>query len=124
MLVSSAKSPDATEYDYSQHNIQIPVLLKFKLPIPAVSPSLYAGPSVAFVTKAEVKSGGETTDVKDSVDSPIWSLILGVDVTLFDKLIVDLRYDMDLNALNKEALIDVDKDVKGRTITAMVGVAF
>ena len=31
------------------HYIQIPVLVKFGLPLPAVSPSVYAGPAVAVV---------------------------------------------------------------------------
>jgi hypothetical protein len=121
----NAKTPDNTPYDYSLHAIQIPVLLKFKLPIPAVAPSLYAGPALAFTTKAEVTGAdGQTQDVKDETKSTVWSLVLGVDVTLFDKLIVDVRYDMDLNSLSKDALTDYDEDIKGRTITVMAGVAF
>jgi hypothetical protein len=120
-----AKPTANTQYDYTMHSIQIPVLFKFNLPIPAVSPSAYIGPAIAFTTKAEFEDqDGDTVDVKDDMESQVWSLILGVDVTLMNKLIVDLRYDMDLDALNKQALVDYDKDIKGRTITMMVGFQF
>jgi hypothetical protein len=121
----NAVSPDNERYDYSLHAIEIPVLLKINVPIPAVSPSAYIGPAISFVTKAEVTTGDDqTVDVKDDTESPVWSLIIGVDVTLFDFLILDARYDMDLNALNKDALLAYDEDIKGRTITVMAGIAF
>ena len=110
--------------DVSVGTIQIPVLLKFALPIPAVSPSLYAGPALSFTTSATAKTATGDEDVKDFFESSVWSLVVGADVTLAGKLIVDLRYDMDLSSISTDALTNVGSDVKGRTFTVMVGFAF
>jgi hypothetical protein len=110
--------------DVSVGTIQVPVLFKFGLPIPAVSPSLYAGPALSFTTSATAKTAAGDEDVKDLFESSVWSLILGADLTLGGKLIVDLRYDMGLSNIGTNALTDVGSDVKGRTFTAMVGFAF
>jgi len=113
------------EFDFSLHAIQIPILAKFKLPIPAVAPSAYVGPAIAFTTKAEYETDdGETVDVKDETESTVWSLIVGIDLTLVDRLILDFRYDMGLSALNKEAFANLDKDIEDRTFTVMAGFQF
>lgn len=110
--------------DVSVSTIQIPALFKFALPIPAVSPSIYAGPALSFTTGATAKFASGDEDVKDLFESSNWSAIIGVDVKLAGKLIVDLRYDMGLSSVSKDAFTDLGKDVKGRTFTAMVGISF
>ena len=127
LLYSTKGFNDATiegaKTSLSVHTIQIPALLKFKLPIPAVAPSAYIGPALSFTTKAEATDAdGETFDVKDDLESSIWSLILGIDVTLMDRFIIDARYDMGLSSLSKDS--SEIGDVKGRTITVMVGIQF
>ena len=118
-----ATDADGDKFDVSVHAIQIPVLLKFNLPIPAVTPSAYIGPALSFINKAERKdAGGNTTDVKGEFENSVWSLVLGVDLTLMDMLIIDARYDMGLSSLNKDSS-DIG-DIKGRTITVMVGMQF
>jgi len=116
-------------FDLRKHVLQIPLLAKVALPLPAITPSLYAGPALNFLLKGEIKGdSGDWVDVKDDLKSTSWSLILGLDVKLFETLIVDLRYDLGLSAINDTSLGDnlteVGKDMKDRTLTAMVGVAF
>ncbi|HOX26060.1 MAG TPA: porin family protein [Candidatus Krumholzibacteria bacterium] len=116
------------EYDFSVHAIEVPILAKFRLPVPAIAPSIYAGPAVSFTMKAEYEDeNGETFDVKDETENVSWSLIVGVDVTIAERLIVDLRYDIGMSALNKavvDDLIDIDDDLKDRTFSAMAGFVF
>jgi opacity protein-like surface antigen len=119
----------ASEIDFRMHDLQIPVLMKVSLPIPAVTPSLYVGPALSFRVKGEMKSDeSDWVDVKDDLKSTSWSLIMGLDVKLFSTLIVDFRYDLGLSAINDTSLGDnlteLGKDIKDRTLTAMVGVAF
>ena len=121
----NATAADLSKFDVSTHAIQIPILLKFKLPIPAVAPSVYIGPALSFITKAEATdASGATEDIKDDFESSIWSMVFGLDVTLMDMFIVDARYDMGLSSLSKDAITDIGEDVKGRTITVMVGIGF
>ena len=122
---NDATDVNGDKFDVSVHAIQIPILLKFNLPIPAVTPSAYIGPALSFTTKAEQKDAdGNTVDVKDNVESSVWSLVLGIDRTLMDMLIIDARYDMGLSSLSKDAFTAIGEDVKGRTITVMVGIGF
>ncbi len=124
--------------DYRNRVIQIPVVAKMSLPIPMVSPSIYAGPSVSIPVKTEIKDrSGEWVDIKDNTKSTIWSLVLGVDVKLMNSLILDLRYDIGLTSVNDRAVGDILQDIgdefstyedyddiKDRTFTAMVGWSF
>ncbi len=110
--------------DVSVGTIQVPVLFKFSLPIPAVSPSIYVGPAVSFTTSATAKAASGEEDVKDLFESTAWSAILGVDLTLMDRFIIDVRYDMGLSNLGTNALTDLSSDVKGRTFTVMLGIGF
>lgn len=117
------------EFDFRMHDLQIPVLVKLALPLPMVSPSLYAGPALSYRLKGEVKDDdGDWVDVKDDLKSSSWSLILGFDVKLMSTLIVDFRYDLGLSAINETSLGDnvteLNKDIKDRTLTAMVGWQF
>jgi opacity protein-like surface antigen len=119
------KPTGTTQLDYNMACLQFPVLMKLSLPIPAVTPSVYAGPALSFVTKAEFEDGdGNVTDVKDDTESSYWSVIVGADLTLMGSLIVDVRYDIGLNALNKDSFTNLDKDIKDRTFTVMAGFAF
>jgi hypothetical protein len=120
------------------HYLQVPVLVKFGLPIPAVTPSVYAGPAAALPIKSEMTDrSGDWVDVNDFNNDLVWSLILGADVKLFNKLIVDIRYDIAVTDLNDipvgDILEDINdefrdgehyRDLKDRTFSVMVGFQF
>ena len=115
------------EIEYREHYIQIPVLAKFSLPIPMVSPSFYLGPSVSIPMKGEYKTDRDWVEFEDDAESLIWSMILGLDLTLMDTLVIDLRYDWGLSSIRKASFGDVavlDEEIKDRTITVMAGFRF
>ena len=132
----------STTYQYNvetnNHFIEIPVLVKFGLPLPVVKPGIYAGPAVSIPIKSEMTDAdGEWIDVKDYSKDMVWSVIVGVDVKLMDRLTLDLRYDVAVTELNDapvgEILDDIEdefndveayRDIKDRTFTVMVGWAF
>jgi outer membrane protein with beta-barrel domain len=103
---------------------EIPLLLKLELPLPALSPYLYAGPSVAFLLKAEAKDEAFSTDwvdTKDAMKSTEWSLAIGGGVNIL-KFHVDVRYLMGLTELNEEdTATSVLNDSKNRTVSFLVG---
>ncbi len=118
----------ATEIDYREHFIEIPVLAKFSLPLPAISPSVYAGPAVSFPVKGEFKMGDDDwQDVEEDAEGMVWSVVIGADVTLMDRLMLDVRYDWGLSSIRKSDFGDVDnpeKEIKDRTVSLMVGYKF
>jgi hypothetical protein len=137
---SELGAPSTAVYDVEvrNHYLQVPVLVKFGLPIPAVAPSVYAGPAVALPIKSEMTNArGDWIDVKDYNKDLVWSLSIGADLTLLDRLIVDLRYDIALTSLNDvpigDILDDINdefdgsenyRDLKDRTFSVMVGFEF
>lgn len=133
-----AFSPSSYNVETNTHYVQVPVLVKFGLPLPLVSPSVYAGPAAAIPIKSEMTDrGGDWVDVNDFNQDLVWSLILGADLKLFDKLIVDIRYDFGVTDLNdipvgdilddiNDEFADADeyRDLKDRTFTVMAGFQF
>jgi len=83
---------------------------------------LYAGPSFAFLTKAEVEFPGGTEDIKDYVKSSEMSLNVGAQVNL-GPLFVDGRYNLGLTDNNDE-LGEGDFEAKTRTFSFAVGYLF
>lgn len=133
-----AVSPSSYNVETNMHYLQVPVLVKFGLPLPMVSPSVYAGPAAAIPIKSEMTDrGGDWVDVNDFNQDLVWSLILGADLKLFDKLIVDIRYDFGVTDVNEipvgdilddinDEFADADeyRDLKDRTFTVMAGFQF
>jgi len=133
-----AFSVNSYNVETNTHYLQVPVLVKFGLPLPLVSPSIYAGPAAALPIKSEMTDrDGDWVDVNEYNQDLVWSLILGADLTLFDKLIVDIRYDFGVTDLNdipvgdilddiNDEFTDADeyRDLKDRTFTVMAGFKF
>lgn len=131
-----------TRYQYNvetnNHFIEIPVLVKLSLPLPVVKPSVYAGPALSIPIKSEMTDAqGDWIDVKDYNKDKVWSMIVGVDVKLMDRLTLDLRYDIAMTELNDrpvgQILDDIEdefddvesyRDIKDRTFSVMVGWTF
>jgi hypothetical protein len=85
--------------------VDIPVLLKFSLPVPVVSPYLCAGPmfSTLLTAKQKYEGTGVTsteTDVKDQYPKSDFGLVFGAGIS-FSSLRVDARYNMGMSTLDK-----------------------
>ena len=85
--------------------IDIPVLLKYTLPVPVLKPALYAGPYVGILLKAKAK--GEITgfpaqemDVKDQTTSTDFGLVFGASANVAI-ITVSARYGMGLTSMDK-----------------------
>ena len=86
--------------------LEVPVLIKYTLPIPSVTPKLYLGPAVAFLvsskTKYELPGGGEEVyDNSSFITNKDLGAVLGASahIVVVD---LDIRYSVGLNALDKD----------------------
>ena len=107
--------------------IQIPVLFKGKFPTPGIiSPYVYAGPALAIVTTAKVKSGGDEEDIKDHISSTDFELVFGAgaEFKVESKIGVtfDVRYELGLTDMDKET--PGEPAIKSRGLMFMVGAMF
>ena len=85
--------------------VDVPVLLKYFLPIPVVRTYLYAGPSYSILLSAKVKTEGSgvtnsEVDVKDATTANDIGAVVGLGVG-FAGLRVDARYNFGLSTLDK-----------------------
>jgi hypothetical protein len=111
--------------------IDIPVLVKFNLPIPVLSPYIEGGVSYGILLSAKQKeeetftnvpgytSGSSEIDRKDFTTKNDLSLIVGVGVELA-MLDINARYVMGMTKLIK----DSDKKVYNRGIMLTAGIRF
>lgn len=83
--------------------LDIPVLIEYSVPIPVLAPSLYAGPKVSILLKAEGGSDyfGQITseDIKRQTANPDWGIALGASVNIF-VVRLDARYTAGVKSIN------------------------
>jgi hypothetical protein len=112
--------------------IEIPLLLKCNLVSRGSTvPSIYAGPFVGFLTKAEMtmKITGypeEKEDIKDNMKSTDYGVAFGVGLSQHlgaVKLTLDARYDLGLANVAKPET-EGPESIKTRTWLFMVGFGF
>jgi hypothetical protein len=101
------------KFDY----IEIPVLLKLRIPISSVHPFVFAGPAFGFNLKALIE--GYKIDDMPSSD---YSAVFGGGLQLGRSVHIDVRYTMGLQKLE---IPDIDTiDLKNGVISATIGLAF
>lgn len=116
---------DSTTYTMSLDYLEIPILLKYNLPIPnpMMSFSLYGGAGIGILLRAEGKMeiGGDsdTQDMKDDMNSMDVGGIIGGTFE-FNKIIVDARYTMGMMNVPKE-VNGVQPEWKNYAISLGVG---
>ncbi len=119
--------------------LDIPLLLKFNLPIPQFSPYIEAGVSYGILLSAKSKSEvtsnypgyastSDEVDIKDQVTKGDLSIVIGVgfDITILE---LDARYVLGMNRLMKDnpATQQVDENaakVYNRDIIITAGLRF
>lgn len=119
------------DFDY----LQVPVLAKFRIPTgSAVTPVLYAGPSLAYSLNAnadgEVTIDGQTEPINDGIEEENVSDFTfggvvggGIQYALDTggRLSLDFRYGTDLTDINSEGEGDGDVSLYNETITVSLG---
>ena len=104
--------------------VDIPVLLKYFLPIPVVRTYLYAGPSYNILLSAKEKREGSgvtstDTDIKDFITASDLGAVVGLGVG-FSGLRVDARYNMGLSTIDKNGT----SKMFNRVAAVYVGIGF
>jgi outer membrane immunogenic protein len=93
-----------TTNTYNSAYVDIPVLLKYFLPIPVVRTYLYAGPSYSILLSAKQKVEGtyltNNFDIKNLTTKNDIGAVVGLGVS-FSILRVDARYNLGLSTIDK-----------------------
>jgi hypothetical protein len=121
-----------TTLDYSQKlygdYLEIPLLLKLRIPTPLVSPFVFAGPAVGFKLSEKLKLNG--VDVPPIPGEPIlknndYGAIFGGGLNIGSHFQIDVRYSMGLaKIVNPDPPGSPILDVKNGVWSGTIGIAF
>ena len=101
------------KFDY----LEIPVLLKIRIPTGSVHPFVFAGPAFGFSLRALI-DGVKISDMPTAD----YGAVLGAGLQLGRSIHIDARYTM---GLHKLAIPDLDTiDLKNGVLSATIGLAF
>jgi outer membrane protein W len=100
--------------------VDVPILLKYNFPVPAVSPYLCVGPMYSTLLSAKTKQEGGLLagerDIKDAMAKSDLGAVVGIGIG-FSSLRIDARYNMGLSTLDKNGTLKM----YNRVISLYVG---
>jgi hypothetical protein len=103
--------------------IEIPLLLKLKIPIPVIQPFVFAGPSVGFkLSEKHERDGVPFSDVLFKNND--YGAIFGAGVNLGRNFMVDVRYSLGLQKVIHTIEGEVEPDYKNGVWSGTIGIAF
>ncbi len=103
--------------------IEIPLLLKLRIPTPVVQPFVFAGPSVGFKLKEKLESNGVPLD-ETILKNNDYGAIFGAGLNVGRNFMVDVRYSLGLQKVISTFEGDVEPDFKNGVWSASIGIAF
>lgn len=104
----------------SGNYLEIPLLLKIRIPLPLIQPFVFAGPAVGFKLseKSSTDGGGSSLFKKND-----WGVIVGAGVNLGRNFMIDVRYSQGLQAAIDILQGDTQLDFKQGVWAATIGIA-
>ena len=105
--------------------IEIPLLLKLRIPTPVVQPFVFAGPSVGFKLKEKLESDGEEIPLDEALlKNNDYGAIFGAGLNVGRNFMVDVRYSLGLQKVINTFEGEVEPDFKNGVWSATIGIAF
>ncbi len=105
-------------FDY----VEIPILLKVRIPTGPVHPFVFAGPAIGFILTTTFKDiTGTSTDI-EGAEHVDYSAVMGAGLQLGNSLHLDARYTLGLRKLEVPPIGTID--LKNGVLSATLGLAF
>jgi hypothetical protein len=105
--------------------IEIPLLLKLRIPTPVVQPFVFAGPSVGFKLKEKLESDGEEIPLDEALlKNNDYGAIFGAGLNLGRSFMIDVRYSLGLQKVINTFEGELEPDFKNGVWAATIGIAF
>jgi hypothetical protein len=105
--------------------IEIPLLLKLRIPTPGIQPFIFAGPSVGFKLHEKLQVNGEDIPLEEKLlKNNDYGGIFGAGLNLGHSFMLDVRYSMGLQKVISTIEGETQLDVKNGVWSATIGIAF
>jgi len=105
--------------------IEVPLLLKLKIPTPVIQPFIFGGPTVGFKLQEKLISNGEQVPLADALlKNNDYGTIFGAGLNLGRNLIVDVRYSLGMQKVIAVFQGEQELDYRNGVWSASIGIAF
>lgn len=105
--------------------IEIPLLLKLRIPTPAISPFVFAGASVGFKLSEKFTAEGETVPLEEAIfKNNDYGAIFGGGLNIGSHFHVDVRYSLGLEKVINSFAGGTFPDTKNGVWSATIGIGF
>lgn len=105
--------------------IEVPLLLKIKIPLPVIQPFVFAGPSVGFKLQEKLQENGVDVPLTEKLlKNNDYGAIFGAGVNLGRSFMLDVRYSLGMQKVISTVQGEVQPDFKNGVWSASLGIAF
>jgi len=105
--------------------IEVPLLLKLRIPLPVIQPFVFAGPSVGFKLQEKLQENGVDVPLTQKLlKNNDYGAIFGAGVNLGRSFMIDVRYSLGIQKVISTVEGDVQPDFKNGVWSASLGIAF
>jgi hypothetical protein len=105
--------------------IEIPLLFKFRIPTPLVSPFIFAGPSVGFKLNEKVVENGQDVPLTQALfKNNDYGAIFGGGLNIGSHFQIDVRYSMGMDKIIATVDGGTPLDIKNGVWSGTIGIAF
>lgn len=105
--------------------IEVPLLLKLKLPLPVIQPFIIAGPTVGFKLQEKLQENGQDVPLTENLlKDNDYGAIFGAGLNLGRNFMIDVRYSLGMQKVISTVQGDVQPDFKNGVWSASLGIAF
>lgn len=105
--------------------VEIPLLLKIRIPTPGIQPAIFAGPSIGFKLREKFQLNGEDVPLEENVlENNDYGAIFGAGLDFGRHFMIDVRYSLGLKKVLTAIDEGIQPDVKNGVWSATIGIAF
>jgi hypothetical protein len=105
--------------------IEVPLLLKLKVPLPVIQPFVFAGPTVGFKLQEKLQENGQDIPLTEALlKNNDYGAIFGAGLNLGRNFMIDVRYSLGMQKVISTVQGEVQPDFKNGVWSASVGIAF
>lgn len=109
----------------SANYIEIPLLFKFRIPTPLVSPFVFAGPAVSFKLSEKVTENGQDVPLDQALfKNNDYGAIFGGGINIGSHFQMDVRYSMGMAKVISTVEGETPLNIKNGVWSATIGIAF
>ena len=105
--------------------LEIPLLIKVKLPFGSVRPVIFAGPAVGFKLREKYELNGEELPLEEKIlKNNDYGAIFGAGLDIGRHFMIDVRYSLGLQKIITAVDEGTSPDIKNGVWSATIGIAF